>query len=119
VREVYAHDAVLAMADGDDLRAPGGAITVALCGSWDHEPPCRLAPHHASAEREGDLVRVRLLFAAEPADEPEVRRRVTAALAASQLVTPDGGLARWSVVSHGPGELRPDEAEHGRRLAAG
>ena len=34
--------------------APGGAITVALCGSWDHEPPCPLAPHHTRAHRSGD-----------------------------------------------------------------
>jgi hypothetical protein len=52
-REAFAHDAVVELAaDGDD-RAPGGAITVALCGSWSHEPPCPLAPHHTAAERSG------------------------------------------------------------------
>jgi hypothetical protein len=118
VREVFAHDAVLAMASDEDLRAPGGAITVALCGSWEHEPPCPLAPHHTAAERDGDVVRLRVLFAAEPAREPDVRRRIAEALAAAHLVTPAGDVTRWRVVSDGPTEVRPDEVEHGRRLAA-
>jgi hypothetical protein len=118
MRDLFAHDAVLAMASDEDLRAPGGAITLALCGSWEHDPPCPLAPHHTAAERDGDLVRLRVLFAAEPTDEPEVRRRITEALTPGHLVTPGGDAARWRVVSEGPGPVRPDEAEHGRRLAA-
>ena len=43
-RTAYAHDAVVILDPGGDSRAPGGAITVALCGHWDHEPPCPLAP---------------------------------------------------------------------------
>ena len=63
----YAHDAVVVLDSGGDARAPGGAITVALCGHWDHEPPCPLAPHHTDATPEGDdTLRVRVLFAAEP-----------------------------------------------------
>jgi hypothetical protein len=31
-----------------------GAITVALCGHREHQPPCPTAPHHASAERGAD-----------------------------------------------------------------
>ncbi|HEV3365608.1 MAG TPA: hypothetical protein VG795_15980 [Acidimicrobiia bacterium] len=116
MRTVFAHDAVLAMENHEDLPAPGGAITVALCGSWDHPPPCPLAPHHTSAEPDGDVVQLRVLFAAEPADEPEVRRRIADALAAGQLTTPDGDVARWRLVSEAPGEVRPDESDHGRRL---
>ena len=38
-----------------DVRAPGAAVTVALCGHWEHEP-CPLAPHHVSAhENDGEL----------------------------------------------------------------
>jgi hypothetical protein len=40
-RAAYAHDAFVILDPGEDTRAPGGAITVALCGHWDHEPPCR------------------------------------------------------------------------------
>jgi hypothetical protein len=45
VREVFAHEAVVEMDGDSDASAPGGAITVALCGGWAHEPPCPLAPH--------------------------------------------------------------------------
>ncbi len=118
MRAVFAHDAVLAMETDQDLRAPGGAITVALCGSWEHAPPCPLASHHTAAERAGDVVELRVLFAAEPGDEREVRRRIADALAAGELVTPSGDVARWRVVSEGPGEVRPEESEHGRHLTA-
>ena len=116
MRQVFAHDAVLAMQPDDDAAAPGAAITMAVCGHWEHDPPCPLAPHHTAAERDGDLVRLRVLFAAEPVDEPEVRRRIDDALARSELETPDGAIARWRLVSTEVGTVRPDEAEHGQRL---
>jgi len=106
------------MADDGDERAPGGAITVALCGHWDHEPPCPLAPHHTAAERHGDVVRLRVLFAAEPADEAEVRRRIDEALGRGELTGPDGVVSRWRLVSSAPGTVRSDEHDHGRRLSA-
>ena len=80
-RDAYAHDAVLDLDPGGDDGAPGGAITVALCGRWDHEPPCPLAPHHTRAHRSGNEVTLRLLFAAEPEEEPKVRALVEEALA--------------------------------------
>ena len=100
----------------DDVGAPGAAITVAVCGHWEHEPPCPLAPHHTAAERVGDVVRLRVLFAAEAGDEPEVRRRIDDALAHSELQTPDGTIARWRLVSTNVGTVRPEEADHGQRL---
>jgi hypothetical protein len=118
VRQVFAHDAVVTMGAGSDVGAPGAAITVAVCGHWEHEPPCPLAPHHTAAERDGDVVRLRVLFAADPSDEPEVRRRIDDALASSQIETPDGALARWRLVSSAVSEVRPDEADHGRRLTS-
>jgi hypothetical protein len=41
----YIHEATVHLADGADPRAVGGSITVALCGTWDHEPPCRWPDH--------------------------------------------------------------------------
>ena len=55
-----------------DVQAPGAAVTVALCGHWDHEPPCPLAPHHVSAAADDGELRVRILFAAEPDQEDKV-----------------------------------------------
>ena len=103
---------------GGDVRAPGGAITVALCGHWDHEPPCPLAPHHTAAECDGDVVRLRVLFAAEPGDEAEVRRRIDEALGQGHQAGPDGAVSAWRVVSSAAGAVRPDELDHGRRLSA-
>jgi hypothetical protein len=107
-RTPFAHDAVLAMDPTEDDRAPGGAITVALCGSWEHEPPCPLAPHHTHAERTGDEVRLRILFAAEPDDEQRVRATISDALAR--------GVPQWRLVSSSPSAVQPAEQDHAERL---
>ena len=115
--ERFAHDAVLSMDPAADDRAPGGAITVALCGTWEHEPPCPLAPHHTRTERAGDEVRLRVLFAAEPDDEARVRGAIDEALAGGTCATPDGGTTTWRLVSATASEVRPEEHEHAGRLA--
>jgi hypothetical protein len=38
MRQAFAHEAVLVMEPDADVRAPGAAVAVALCGHWDHEP---------------------------------------------------------------------------------
>jgi hypothetical protein len=112
----FAHDAVLALDPGGDERAPGGAITVALCGSWSHEPPCRLAPHHTGARRNGAEVRLRVLFAAAPADEPRVRTLVEEALSRGEGEDPDGVRTTWRLLRAGPSPVRAEEREHAERL---
>ncbi len=57
----FVHEATVELADGADPRALGGAITVALCGHWEHEPPCPW-PHHtdiSAVERPSGADRVR------------------------------------------------------------
>ncbi len=115
-REPFAHDAVLVMDPAQDDRAPGGAITVALCGSWEHEPPCPLAPHHTRAERDGEEVRLRILFAADPDDEQRVRATIDDALGRGHGDTPDGGVARWRLVRTAASGVRPAERDHAERL---
>src|SRR5262245_3569595 len=118
-RAAYAHDAVVILDAGGDPRALGGAITVALCGHWDHEPPCPLATHHTDATRAGDdMVELRVLFAAEPEDEPRVRSLIGEALSSGRLTGPDGRVTRWIVKSSGASGVRPDEADHAARLVA-
>ena len=107
------------MAADGDLGAPGAAITVALCGHWEHEPPCPLAPHHTAAHRADGEVRLRTLFAVEPAREDEVRERIASALAAGALKGADGREARWRLLASAPAAVRPEEADHVRRLADG
>jgi hypothetical protein len=115
-RQPFAHDAVLAMAAAEDDRAPGGAITVALCGNWEHPPPCPLAPHHTAAHRSAEEVRLRILFAAEPDDEQRVRATIAEALARGAGDRPDGGRTTWRLVSAAASEVRPEEREHAARL---
>ncbi len=118
MRQAFAHDAVIVMEPGGDVRAPGAAITVALCGHWDHEPPCPLAPHATVAEADGDAVRLRVLFAAEPAAEAEVRERIESALAAGGdgFQGPDGAGTRWRLQEASAAPVGDEEAEHAARL---
>jgi hypothetical protein len=117
VRRAYVHEAVLVMGPGADLRAPGAAVTAALCGHWDHEPPCPLAPHHSGAERVGGEVHVRVLFAVEPGIEHEVRQRIDMALSRGQLAALDGTTTRWHLCSSRHSDVSAKEAEHAERLA--
>jgi hypothetical protein len=115
VRQAFAHDAVLLLEEGGDERAPGGAITVALCGSVSHEPPCPLAPHHTRVHRTEDGLALRLLFAAEPADEPRVRALVEEALSRGWGDSPDGRTT-WDLVESGPSAVEDAEEAHAQRL---
>jgi hypothetical protein len=116
MRQAFVHDAVVTMDSGGDTRAPGAAITVALCGHWDHRPPCPLAPHHTAAQRSGDEVRLRVLFASESTAEAEVRGRIEQALSQDCLTGPSGITTRWHLRSAQPGVLREDETEHAQGL---
>lgn len=118
MREAFVHDAVLDMAAGEDVRAPGAAITVALCGHWEHEPPCSLAPHHTQAERDGAAVRTRTLFATEPEREQEVRDLIDRALAHGSLHRPDGIATGWQLRTSRPGVIAADERDQTERLIA-
>jgi hypothetical protein len=118
MRQAFAHIAELSMPTDDDGAAVGAAITVALCGHWEHEPPCPLAPHHSHADREGTTVRVRTLFAAEPDQEPEVRRLIEQALRGGEQRRPDGSITRWQLRRSEAAEVSPDELAHAERLIA-
>ncbi|MEV6110649.1 hypothetical protein AB0M28_39005 [Streptomyces sp. NPDC051940] len=116
MRQAFAHDAVVTLEEGGDERAPGAAITAALCGHWNHEPPCPLAPHHTATQRSGDEVHLRVLFATEPEAETEVRTRIETALSHGRLDAPDGPPTRWRLRSARPDAVREDETEHAERL---
>jgi len=118
MRGHYVHTASLRMDADADHRAPGAAITLELCGSWDHVPPCPLAPHHTSHERNGRDVELRIVFATEPDHEGEVRARIGKALASGSLTGPDGTTTCWSLVGTKTGVLSAGELDHARRIAA-
>ena len=106
------------MQPGISPNALGGAITVALCGHWDHSPPCPLAPHYVASFPAGETVALRVLFATEPENEQGVRSLIRGALAAGRLTEPDGGVATWQLRSASPGTLRLDEEDHAAHLIA-
>src|ERR1043165_7152390 len=115
MRQAFAHEAILGMEPEADERAPGGAITVALCGSWEHEPPCPLSPHHVRADRVDNELHVRVLFAAEPDAEGEVRRRIERAFS-GQWRFPDGFTTPWQLRESRPSDVSPEEADHADSL---
>ena len=116
MRQAFAQEAVLLMEPHADVRAPGAAVTVALCGHWEHEPPCPLAPHYVSAAAaDDDELRVRILFAAEPDKEPEVRRLIEQALS-GQLKLPDGFAAPWQLRASWPSAISAAETAHAQHL---
>ena len=106
MRQAFVHHAELELAADEDTAAPGAAVTVELCGHWEHEPPCPVAAHHTAAERDGELVRLRVLFATEPDREAEVRGRIERALRTA-----------WPVRRAWTGEVTGPDIEHGRRIA--
>lgn len=112
----YVHQALLVMSPDADLDAPGAAITLKLCGSWDHSPPCRV-PHHVHPERTGTTVSLRVFFATEPDNEQDVRHRIDQALAAGRVADRAGASTRWEICSSAAAELSPSEAARARRLA--
>ena len=116
---MFAHQSILLMDRDADLRAPGGAITVALCGHWDHEPPCPLAAHHTRTEWLDDQLRVRTLFATETDNEQTVRQHIDNALSAGQFQGPDGSLTQWRLLTSQRSQVQSEEREHGARLARG
>jgi hypothetical protein len=114
VRQAFAHDAVVDLSADADERALGGAVTEALCGSLDHEPPCPVAPHHTSLTGRGTRRRVRVLFATE--DEPVARGVIDAALGAGEFVGPDGATHRWVLRSSAPADVSDSERAHAAQL---
>lgn len=115
MRQAFAHEARLAMDADADIAAPGAAITRALCGHWDHPPPCPVAPHHTAARRLGEDVLLRVLFAVDPTLEEAVRGHIEAALARGHLDGPHGAVA-WTLTSSRRSDLTTEELAHAERL---
>ncbi|MGB8206971.1 MAG: hypothetical protein WCF69_05070, partial [Mycobacterium sp.] len=107
-----------AMQPDGSPNALGGAITVALCGHWDHPDPCPLAPHYVTTLPDAETVTLRILFATEPANERRVRALIGEALAAGQLTGPGGGVTTWQLSSDAASTVRPDEQDHAAGLVA-
>jgi hypothetical protein len=118
-RQAFVHTADVVL-DGDE-RALGGAVTVELCGHWEHPPPCRV-PHRTDVSLGPAAVAVRVLFACDPAQEGDVRRAVERALQAGRVPVPtpgDGGPTRWRLLRSGPGQVVDADSAVAARFDAG
>jgi hypothetical protein len=98
------YEAFVALDAGADPRAVGGAVTVALCGHWEHDGACRWPHHTAAVARpgpEGGLrshLAVTVSYDCDDDEAPEVRLLIAAAIASGRLAGPDGRLTTWQVV---------------------
>jgi hypothetical protein len=85
--------------------APGAAVTVELCGGWEHEGPCRF-PHYSELHDE----RLRTLVVADPDEADAVAARFEDALRAA---------SGWTVLRVRRRDPAPAELEHAEALRTG
>jgi hypothetical protein len=105
----FAFEAELELGPDTDPRAPGGAVTVALCGHWDHEGPCRW-PHNNRIDTSEATARLRTVVVADDETAEDVITRIEGALRDD---------ARWSVLETKTDTVRADERSLADRLAGG
>jgi hypothetical protein len=108
-REAFVHQAELLLREGTDPAAPGAAVTVALCGHWEHEGPCRW-PHHNAIDSDRVPARFRTLFVADAVEEQAIRELIVHALT---------GAAGWSLATTGARAVEASERDLARRLVRG
>jgi hypothetical protein len=72
-------EAEIGLDEGCDPAAVGAAVTVELCGHWDHDGPCRW-PHNNEIDAAPDPARFRTVYVADESEEPGVRERIEAGL---------------------------------------
>jgi hypothetical protein len=107
---VFVHEVEAALAPGSDERALGAAVTVALCGHWEHEGTCTWRHLTTIASRRGTEIVARIVFECGADEEGAVRARISGALYTGRLEAPDG-LAAWRIVV----ERAPEPSAEERR----
>ena len=105
----YVIEAELILGDGLDPAAVGAAVTVELCGHWEHDGACRW-PHNSAIDDSCDPARFRTLFVAKDAEAAGVADRIEATLR---------GATAWRAVSIGPRAVASTEQALAERLLAG
>lgn len=77
-----------------DQRAPGGAVTVELCGHWDHDGTCRF-PHRSHIENSDNGFNLVVQVQCAIDELEDIQRRIHEALVHGFLVGPDGTSSTW------------------------
>ena len=75
----YVLEAELELDAGCDPRAVGAAVTVELCGHWEHEGPCAW-PHNSDIDVEREPALFRTIYVADNDEEPEIHDRIVKSL---------------------------------------
>ena len=102
-------EAELALREGVDPAAVGAAVTVELCGHWEHEGPCRW-PHNSAIEIQQDPARFRTVFVADEREATLVRDRIETALR---------GDSGWRLIAVRSRPVAEGERELAERLLSG
>lgn len=90
--------AELQLEPGADSRSPGGAVTIALCGHWEHEGACRW-PHYSHVEPIGNSFLMTVEFNCPEHDLSEVQQRIEGALKGGMCIGPDGRENHWRLIN--------------------
>ena len=101
-------EAVIALGECDPA-AVGAAVTIELCGHWEHEGACRW-PHNSAIETDTAPALLRTLFVADESEERGVRERIEASLRSAEA---------WRVVSVRSRPVAGHERALAERLLAG
>lgn len=93
----YLLEILLHLEQGSDSRAPGGAVTVALCGHWDHDGTCTW-PHHSSIAPHGENYLLSVAYQCDETERREVEERIRKAVSQGNLIGPDGQHSTWELL---------------------
>jgi hypothetical protein len=96
----------ITFSSGADTRAPGGAVTVALCGSWEHDGSCRW-PHHTAVDPSATPSPVRVVYVVDDDEVEQVRSLIEVALASGDS---------WDTVAVRESTLTAEESALAQRL---
>jgi hypothetical protein len=102
-------EAQLGLDEGLDPGAVGAAVTVELCGHWEHVGPCRW-PHNSEIDAEREPALFRTLFVCDEGELADVSERVVRALR---------GAEAWRVVALAERPVAASERALAERLRSG
>jgi hypothetical protein len=108
VAQPFVVAAMLSLDDAVDPASVGAAVTVELCGHWDHPGPCRW-PHNNEIEAGRQPAAFRTLYVAEAHEADAVRTRIEDALRAG---------SGWSLLSVSSRPVADAERSLAERLLA-
>ena len=91
----FTYHALVELIEGD-TRAIGAAVTVALCGHWDHPGPCRW-PHLTTVGASGPGLAVTVAYSCPDEERAEVESLITGAIRAGVLAGPEG-ITTWTPI---------------------